>query len=293
MMPQFLFLVNLTFLHYFIAIINLSTAAKMKAVYPFLKNLFTSEVKEEITKFPPAGNKIFAERDIEYLPLPVRNYIRNCGYIGKPQMTNARIFWKEAFLRRAKNAGWLKLACLQFNSVAEPCRIVYMKSRLAWLFPFEGRDKFQNGNGNMFIKLFYFLTVQNAKSKEMDISALVTTLAETLLIPSQALQPYIEWSSLGTEKAKASIEFGGYKVSGVFEFNEKFEMTRFVTDDRYQSQKDNTNINIRWAGIAENYVEKNGIKFPSLFKAVWYQDDGELEYFKGTIDTISYDIKEF
>lgn len=265
----------------------------MGVKYRFLKDLFNAEIKEEIKKFSPLNPDPLTEEEIAHLPLPVKNYTRNCGYIGKPKTINARIFWKDTYFKRSRTAQWLKLNCYQFNSVPEPCRIVYMKSFLGFIFPFEGRDKYQNGIGNMFIKILYLLKVQDAKSKEMDCSGLVTTLAETLLLPWQALQPYIKWSEYGDNKAKAVIDFGGNRVSGIFEFNDKFEMTRFVSDDRFQAQKDNTNINIRWGGVASNYIEKDGIKFPSSFSGVWYQDDGDLEYFKGTISSINYNITEF
>ncbi len=265
----------------------------MGVKYRFLKDLFSAEIKEEIKKFPPSDNSPLSEEDIAHLPDSVKNYIRSCGYVGKPRTDNARIFWKDVSFKRSKTAQWLKLDCLQFNSVPEPCRIVYMKSFLGFIFPFEGRDKYQNGIGNMFIKILYLLKVQDAKSREMDCSGLVTTLAETLLLPWQALQPYIKWSEYGPDKAKATIEFGGNKVSGIFEFNENYEMTRFVSDDRFQSQSDSSSRNIRWAAVSGNYIEKDGIKFPSSFSGVWYQDEGELEYFKGTIDSILYNITEF
>jgi len=255
-----------------------------------LKSIFLTEVKEEIEKFPRREPIIFSEEHIACLPAPVQNCIRSCGYIGKPITYNGQVKWKDASFRRGIKDKWLKLDCFQFNSVAEPCRIVYMKSRLAGVLPFEGRDKYQNGKGNMFIKILKFFTVQNAISREMDISALVTTLAETFLFPWQAVQPYIKWTPVDSRSAMASIEFGGNKATGVFEFNEKFEMIRFVTDDRFQSQKDNSNINIKWGAMAEDYIENNGVRFPSKFGAVWYQNDGELEYFKGTINSINFNI---
>jgi hypothetical protein len=258
-----------------------------------LKKLFLSEVKEEIGKHPADTQDIITEEDIAPLPLPVQNYIRNCGYVGKKKMTNARIIWKDVLLRRNQNTAWMDLNCYQFNSVPEPCRIVYMKSNLFGFFPFEGRDKYQNGKGNMLIKLLKLFTITDARSKEMDISALVTTLAETLLIPSQALQSYIKWFPVDDFSAKAVINSGGTEVSGIFEFNENYEMTRFVTTDRYQSQKNSTNKNIKWSGIAGNYCQKEGIKFPSVFEAVWHQDNSDFEYFKGVIDSIKYDVKEF
>lgn len=258
-----------------------------------LKELFLSEVKEVIGKYPAGTQDIITENDIALLPLPVKNYIRNCGYVGKNKMTNARIIWKDVLFRRNQNAAWMNLDCCQFNSVPEPCRIVYMRSNLFGFFPFEGRDKYQDGKGNMFIKLMKLFTITDAKSREMDISGLVTTLAETLLLPSQALQSYIRWIPVDEFSAKAVISYGGNEVSGTFEFNDNFEMTRFVTGDRYQAQKGNTNKNIKWMGIVDKYCVKDGIKFPSSFEAVWCQDNCDFEYFKGTVDSIKYNVEEF
>ena len=258
-----------------------------------MKNIFLSEIKEELNKRKNQPSSVLTEEDIKHLPLPVRNYIRGCGYIGKEKTLNGRIFWKDVLFRMNRNAAWIDLDCFQFNSIQEPCRIVYMKSRLFGLFPFEGRDKYQGGKGNMLIRLMKLFTLADAKSDEMDISGLVTTLAELLLFPSMALQSYIKWEYIDDFSAKAVINFAGKEASGTFQFNKDYEMTHFTTNDRFQSQPGNKYKNIRWSGIAENYIEKNGIKFPSSFKAAWDQNSGDMIYFIGAIEDITYNIKEF
>jgi len=256
-----------------------------------MKNLYLSEVQKELTKYSSSAPDIITESDIASLPELVREYFRHCGYVGKEKMINAEIEWKNVYMRMSPGKKWLKVNYIQFNSVPEPTRFAYIKSRIFGLFPFEGRDKYQDGHGNMLIKLMKIIKVADAKGKEMDESALVTILAEALLIPAYALQDYITWTAIDSDTAKAVMKYSGSEVSGRFYFNDKGEFIRFETDDRYYSEKGKEYRKVKWSGVAANYIEKNGVKFPSDFRAIWHTEEGDFEYFKGTIADIKYNIK--
>jgi hypothetical protein len=199
--------------------------------------------------------------------------------------------WKEAYLKRSVHGKWMPIDCYQFNSVAEPVRIVYMKSNIAGLFLFEGRDKYQNRHGNMLIKLMNMITIGDAKGPEMDASALVTILAETFLVPGYALQPYITWTPVDHTCAKATLTYNGGSVSGVFYFNEAGEMIRFETDDRYFSEKGNNYKKLKWFVTAGNYKKKDSIRFATELTASWITGVGTYEYFKGTIEDVTFNIQ--
>ena len=158
-----------------------------------MKNLYLSEIKTDVEKYSDFPTETIKEKDIATLPKPVQRYFRYCGYIGKVKMINAKIEFENVFLKRSPNSKWMRLNCHQYNSVLEPTRIVYLKTNILGIFPFEARDKCQNGKGNMLIKLLKLFTVADAKGVEMDKSALVTVLSETFIIPTYALQDYIEW----------------------------------------------------------------------------------------------------
>jgi len=258
-----------------------------------LKSLFLSEIKREIGKYQVNEKEVFTEEEIKKLPLPVQNYFYYTGLAGKNKPINCKIIWKEAFLKNKNDGKFIKIKCSQFNSLPEPARIVYMKARLFNLIPFEGRDKCQDGKGNMLIKILKGITVADEKTVEMDISALVTVLAETFLLPSYAVQKYIEWYPVDLYKAKAILRYGGVKASGVFEFNNKGEFIAFSSDDRYQSKGSNCYFRTKWSVTASNYIDKNGYKFPTFVTAAWIQKDADFIYFKGFIDNIIYDIKSF
>jgi hypothetical protein len=257
-----------------------------------LEKLYLSEIKTELAKHPPSSRDTITEKDIASLPEPVQRYFKYCGYLGKEKMTNARIEWQDFSLRLDPKKDWMNAECYQFNSVPEPTRIVYMESHIWGLFPFEGRDKYQDGHGNMLIKLLKLFTVADDKGKEMDESALVTVLAEALIVPSYALQSYITWTAVDSTSAKATIRFRETEVGGVFYFNQAGENIRFETNDRYQSQKDGSHKKIKWSAVPGNYQEKRGIRFPTSISAIWKTEGGDHEYVRGTISNIEFDVKE-
>jgi Family of unknown function (DUF6920) len=181
----------------------------------------------------------------------------------------------------------MSLDCYQFNAVRVPARIVYMKSLLAGIFPFEGRDKYQNGHGNMLIRLLKLFTIANARGEEMDISALVTVLSETFLTPTYALQPYLEWVPVDEYSAKAQVHHDGNTAGGQFYFNNAGEFIRFETDDRYKTVG-NKYEKCKWVVTVGDYIERNGVRFPTNASAAWHDKDWMFEYFKGRIENIIY-----
>lgn len=256
-----------------------------------MKLLYLLEVEKELTKYPSAKREKMTEQEIASFPKPVQKYFYHCGYVGKEKKINAKIEWQEAYIKMSPDKNWMKLDCFQFNSVPDPSRIVYMKSKVLGLFPFEGRDKYQDGHGNMRIELLKLIPVADAKGKEMDASALVTLLAEILLIPGYAFQDYIEWTEIDSSTAKAILRYNETEVEGLFSFNELGELVRFETNDRYYSEKGKNYKKVKWSIILSDYVEKNGMRFPTHAKAIWHLEKGDFEYFKGTILNIKYNIQ--
>lgn len=252
-----------------------------------LHKLYLSEVKEEKRKFPEQATEVITEQDIKFLPEPVKRFFETGGYLGRPKHSRAFIRWEKAALRFSPNQAAKAIECYQFNSVPEPCRIVYMKSRVFGFLPFAGRDKYQNGQGNMLIKLLDLFTIQDVKGPEMNASALVTVLAEAFLVPSYALQNYIVWTPLNSRSAQAAIAFKGTEISGIFYFDNSGDPVRFETEDRYFSEKDSTFKKIRWSAEM-GFSDRNGIRTPAEVKATWHLPSGDFNYFTGLISDIEF-----
>jgi hypothetical protein len=232
---------------------------------------------------------MISERDLVGVPAPVQRFFRASGFIGEPHTVNARIMWREMLLRRSRNAPWMKLSCEQFESVPEPARIVLMRGSLAGVIPIEGRDKYQNGHGQMLIKLMNVFTLADARGRYMDESALVTILSELLFTPSFALQPYVVWTAIDDQSASAAMTDRGLTVRGVFHFNDADEFVRFDTEDRWQAGEPPRRI--PWSAYVGGYQTRAGVRSPTEVSAAWHEPSGDFTYVRGTIESIVFNVE--
>lgn len=256
------------------------------------QSLFLSEVAAEIAKHPPATPSVFSNDELAALPDPVENFLHQSRWAEKAKPFNARIHWDDVQFKRKPDASWMKLDCFQFNSVSAPARFAYMRSKLLGVVPFEGLDETHDGHGSMHLALASF-AVGDQRGPEMDASALVTFLAEALLVPSVAVQSYMRWESLDDRSARATLTFNERSVSGVFHFDERGLCSRFVTEDRYLSEGRSKYSKHAWSAECSQYIEMGGVLVPSHLRAVWHLPTGDLEYFHGNIVDMEYDLDAF
>lgn len=252
-----------------------------------MEKIFLSQVQAELNKCKLI-KEVFLEEDIVNLPEPVKRYFRYCGFIGKQKMSSARFVWDNVNFKMGVEKPWFKIKYQQYNFVSKPARIVHIYSRMFGVIPFEGIDKYLNGRGNMIGKLLKKITLFDVVGYEMNVSAAVTYLSESLLVPACALQPYIRWESIDENHAKAILEYHDIKVEGVFTFNDKGEFIMFETDNRYMDTGKGTSEKHKWTAEASNYIKKKDIMMPSKMRAVWNLPKGDYEYFNGTILEVLY-----
>lgn len=259
-----------------------------RASYTTLQTVYRNEVEDELVRHPALPAPPITEADIAKLPDPVQRYFRAGGFVGRPHTNNARIVWREMLLKRSRDADWLKLDCQQFNSVAEPTRIALMTSRIGGLIPFEGRDKYQQGHGDMQIKLLKVFTVGETRGRHMDESALVTVLSEALITPSYALQSYLHWDPIDAHAAAAELRYAGLSVRGVFHFNDADELVQFETKDRWQDGRPPKKY--PWSAHFGHFRVRNGLRYPTEVSATWHEPGNEFTYVRGTIESIDFNV---
>lgn len=238
----------------------------------------------------PNERGVFVEEDIVDLPLPVQKYFRYCGYIGKPKIFFMKATYQDADFVFGKDKPTIKIDYTQYNFVKEPNRIAYIDSSIYGI-PFEGLDSYIAGNGSMKGILAKIFTLFNQTGETMDKASLVTFLSECLIIPNAALQDYITWEEIDALHAKATISYYGGTASGAFAFNENGEMLSFTSDDREATATDGTSEKVKWSAVCSEYLETNGIRRPTVLKAIWHYDDGDLVYFKAKDIVIEFNYE--
>jgi hypothetical protein len=262
------------------------------AAYSPLEARYQQERKADIAKHAHLmKGEVFSLEEIEVLPEPVRRYFHHCGYLGKEKMINADIHWSESYIKFAPRKSWSRMTTRQFNAIPGPMRTAYMRVRFMGVIPFEGRDLYREGCGNMRAELMSMFTLFNDAAPEIAQSALITIFAETLFLPNYALQPNISWEARDELSAKAYLRDQDRKVSGVFHFNASGEFIRFETEDRYYRDPKGSFRQAPFHVTVHRYLNHDGIRIPSEVSAAWRLEDGDFEYYRGTISGISYNVK--
>jgi len=268
----------------------------IKVSFSLLKKQFYKDVSKLVTENQlPAQNEVFSENDFSHLPSSIQKYIKNCGYIGTPKMSYLNMEYRNVDFARGKKGPNLKIDYSQYNFVNEPCRMAFIDSKMFGI-PFEGYDYYENGIGGMKGVISKIITLFDQRGAEMDKACLATFLAECFFAPTILLQKYIEFEEIDDFKVRGTITYKDQTASGIFTFNDQYEMISFTTKDRAATSGDGKIEYIPWSAICSNYqAAENGIKYPSKFQAVWNypeSDGGDFIYFDGAISKISYSFEQ-
>ena len=233
-------------------------------------------------------NELFEQEEFSHFPMAIQKYIEYCGYLGTPKMSYLKMEYSNVTFVQSRSGPTLAIDYTQYNFVKKPSRMALINSSLFGI-PFEGYDYYQNATGGMKGVLAKVITLFNQTGPEMNKACLATFLGESLFAPTILLQQYIEFEEISDFELKATINYGEETASGIFTFNEKYEMISFSTNDRAIANNDGTMEYLPWTALCENYkTSASGIKYPSKFQAVWNYLDENFIYFDGIVDGVSY-----
>ena len=235
------------------------------------------------------GGEVFTAADFEGFPIAVQKYIENNGYIGKPKMNSMRMEYHDVAFSQGRNGPNLTIDYTQYDYVIKPSRLALIESSMFGI-PFQGYDYYLDGRGGMNGVIAKLFSIFDQTGEDMDRACLATFLAECMFVPSVLLQDYIVIEELSEYQVKATITAYDQTVSGIFTFNENYEMVSFSTNDRAVIETDGVAEYVPWSAICGNYITgTDGINHPTAFQAVWNYPDGDFIYFDGIISNIAYD----
>lgn len=231
----------------------------------------------------------FTKEDFADFPLAIQKYIENCGYLGKPKFSQLKMAFKDVDFAQAREAKALKMDYTQYNFAQEPVRMALIKSSLFGI-PFEGYDRYLSGQGSMKGVIAKHMTLFNQTGPEMDQACLATYLAEAFFLPSTLLSGLIDFQEITPYEVQATIHYQGQRASGIFYFNENYEMTTYTTKSRSLSEKDGSYTPMTWTARCGDYqVNARGIKHPSTLQAIWNYPDEAFIYFDGQQGEFTYE----
>lgn len=250
--------------------------------------IFNQKVKKEVADiFNDTENKkeIIGEKDLSGLPSPVQKWLETSGVVGKEKIETVRLKQK-GFMRIKEDGPWMPTEADQYYTVDKPGFIWHAKVKMAPLLYFAGRDKYDEGHGNMLIKLFSVITVANGTGPEIDQGTLLRYLGEIVWFPTAALASYITWEEIDAHSAQATMSYGGVTASAIFKFNDQGEVIDYLCD-RYMTVDDGYRLE-KYSVPMEDYQELDGLRIPTRAVGMWKLQTGDFSYYKAEVTEIEY-----
>jgi type IV secretory pathway TrbD component len=236
------------------------------------------------------SEKIITKETISDLPLIIQKWLMNNGTVGKNPISNVHLTQNLQLKLSPDQKSWSKGKAEQYFTINPPAFSWNINTNMKSILSIVGRDKFENGNGEMIIKLLTLIPVANTKnSYKIDEATLQRYLAEIVWFPSASLSPHIKWESLDNLSAKATMTYNGVKGSGKFYFDEKGNFKKFVA---MRFQNADAIEPSEWTIKATQTDERNGINIPIECEASWQLNNGQWTWLKVIITNIKYNVKE-
>jgi hypothetical protein len=250
-------------------------------------HLFEAEVRNSISSCRPREGRYTAAA-LEGLPPPVRQFFRDNGWLGQQRESYAEIRWADSRIKLKPKGKWMSLCTRQYNFIYPPVRLAYMRAHLLGFIPFEGRDRYAEGQGHMLGVLGRLIRIFDEHNVETAEGAAIVLLAESLIIPGYALSPYLAWEAVDDRQAIARFRQGDIDVGGVFHFNEQGEYVRFTSTERpYKSPRAGFQHTPFSIDIGR-YQIQDGLRYPSAVSATWHLPEGAYTYWEGQIQDLLF-----
>jgi hypothetical protein len=229
---------------------------------------------------------ILNENDLKELPEPVRNWLRNSGSIGKAFISAGKVMQNAEMLMKPDQKNWMTARAIQYTTIENPAFIWTVDLKMNSWLNFQGRDKFEDGKGEMLIKVNSLINVVHEKGEKIDEGTLQRYLGEMVWFPSLALSPKLTWEQISDNSAKATMTHKGTSGSGTFHFNSNGEVTKFSAL-RYKGNKAD-DVRLEWEMNITEYKIFEGIKVPSKMESTWKLDEKDWTWLKLEVTDIKY-----
>ncbi|WP_062062925.1 DUF6920 family protein [Aquimarina longa] len=263
------------------------------AIIGYSRFKFEDKIKRERTVLfensQLKSQEIVTKEAIKDLPLIVQKWLISSGVIGEKMVSNVYLIQELQLKLKPEQTDWYNSTAEQYFTISPPSFSWNIKTEMNAILSVVGRDKFENGKGEMLIKLLSLIPISNARNSEkVNQATLQRFLAEIVWFPSASLNQHIKWESINDYSAKATMEYKGTKGSGEFYFDENGNFKKVVAM-RYKDATDAEPT--KWTVIATKIEDRNGIKIPTECDANWYLEDGKWNWLKLKIRDIKYNAK--
>ncbi|MBW7887219.1 MAG: hypothetical protein H3C35_02530 [Bacteroidetes bacterium] len=231
-------------------------------------------------------DSIVTAEELKDLPKPVQQWLYHSGIVGKPYIRIGNVVQKAEMQMKPDAENWMRASAVQYTVMEPPAFLWTVDASMNSLLSFQGRDKFENGEGEMLITINSLIPVVNERGKKLDEGTIQRYLGEMVWFPSLALSPYIHWEKINDTTAQATITYNGTEGTGTFFFSSngmvhKYSALRYKENDA-QAKK------YEWIMSIDDYKTFEGITVPSNMRATWKLEEGDWMWLKLEVLEIRY-----
>jgi len=248
----------------------------------------TTEVKHFLTKSNISDEKILTNEDIQHLPAPVIKWLHLSGAVGRKKPKN--VWMQQSFKLKLKpdQKKWYQSKSTQIISAALPSFIWMLRLNMAPMVTILGRDKLDDGKGEMQMNLYGVFNILKEKGEKIDEGTLQRYLGETVWMPSAVISPYITWKETDHQSAEAILSYKGITASGKFFFNENGHFYKFETHRYKENLPDSKRL--KWVIVAREHHEMDGIVIPTLLDVTWHLEEGPWTWSILKVEKLKYNV---
>lgn len=231
-----------------------------------------------------------ADADLDDLPPPVARYLSTVLSAGRPRVRRVRLEQRGEFRIGDADSPWRPFFATQDVTTAPPGFVWEAWIEMAPFVDARVVDAFVAGEGSLRATVLSTVTVADADpGPELDEGELLRYLGETPWYPT-ALLPGdgVSWAPIDDRSARATLSTHGTTASLVFHFGDDGLVTR-VTGERPARRDDGSYERRPWSGHWRDYEPRDGMLVPTAGRAEWNGPEGDLAYWRGRLDAITYD----
>jgi hypothetical protein len=261
------------------------------AIIGYADMAFKKQCSEEVSALfsqSIADKKIVTPEQVLHLPAIVQRWLNRSEVINQPAAQTIRL--RQSGEMRMKPGGrWMPFTATQYFTTGNPGFVWTTRLRLFPSVFISGRDKLVKGNAEMKMKLLSVIDIVNERNNEkINSGSMIRYLAEICWFPSAAIQPYIEWQTIDSVSASATLAIAEKKVHGIFHFSNEGDLLQF-TAERYRGSDDKATPET-WIVECLEYREFNGIRIPYRCDVTWREAAGDFTWLRLQITAIDYNI---
>jgi hypothetical protein len=254
-----------------VATLQFKNKARKEANY-----LISSAVNDKYT---------ITEEMVSELPPVVQTWLRNAHVVGD-QMPRSIYVRQKGSMRTDVNGDWMSFDADQYFTIDPPGFVWTASMHAGMMIDIVGRDKYENGTGNMIIKAASLIPMANSSGHEIDQGTMVRYLAELAWFPHAAVSDYLDWEQLDETHARVTMNYADVSASGIYSLNTNGMPIGFEAQ-RYRDFK-GTYSKETWSVAITGYKYFDGLPIGNTSEVTWKLKEGDFTWLKLVVTDIEY-----